>query len=229
METAIRDYWGKPSAKTVNVFLGHMLISGAMIGDGGGERKLQIGQNFAVQAAALPEDAQYVALGHVHKPQQIAAAARADYAGSLLQLDFGEAEQERSVNLVELKPGLPPDVRRIAITGGRRLKNVTARLADLPQMAAQQGDAYLRVTVELDEFVPALAQQVREWLPNAVDVTPPILPVDATPAHEALERHGLQPDELFARFYRTQRGTDAPPELVNLFKQLHAEAERASA
>lgn len=229
MEQAIRALWAKPTAQTVNVLVGHMLIDGAIIGEGGGERPIQIGQNFAVKAAALPDDAQYIALGHVHKPQQMAAPSKTHYSGSLLQLDFGEAEQARSVNIVELRPGLPPDVRSVPITGGRALKNLSVRFADLPREAGQHGDAYLRVTVELDEFVPALAQQVRDYLPNAVDVTPPKLPESAGQGPKAEERSGLQPDELFIRFYRQRRGTEAPPELVNLFNQLLAEAEHASA
>jgi exonuclease SbcD len=228
MERLIRHVWGKPERKAANILAGHMLISGAEIGTGGGERPIQIGQNFAVKASALPDDAEYVALGHIHKPQQIAASSRTEYAGSLLQLDFGEAEQTRSVNLVEVHPGLPPDVRHVPITGGRALKNVTIRFADLAQAAADNSDAYLRVTVELDEYVPALAQQVREYLPNAVDVTPPKLPESAGEPGARIERRGLQPDELFARFYRQRRGTDAPEDLVRLFNQLLAEAERAS-
>jgi exonuclease SbcD len=227
MERLIRRLWSAPDPKAVNVFAGHMLIAGAEVGPGGGERPLQIGQNFAVKASALPADAGYVALGHIHKPQQIAAAARTEYSGSLLQLDFGEADQERVVALVEAKPGLPPEVHRVKVSGGRPLRSVTARFADLPRLAAEYGDAYLKVTVELDEFVPALAQQVHEVLPNAVEVTPPKLP--DTPAQAQEPRRGLRPDELFARFYHSRRGTAPPDELLRLFNLLLEEAERASA
>jgi exonuclease SbcD len=229
MEQLIRHLWGKPDPKAINVFAGHMLISGAVIESGGGERPIQIGQNFAVKPSALPLDAQYVSLGHVHKPQQMAAASRAEYSGSLLQLDFGEAQQKRSVNVVELHPGLPPGVRRVEVKGGRPLRNVTLRLADLPQAAKDYGDAYLKVTVELDEFVPALTQQVKEYLPNAVEVTPPKLPEVAPESDEDVKNRGLQPHELFARYYRTRRGTDAPEDLLRLFNYLLEEAERASA
>ncbi|HXH22094.1 MAG TPA: exonuclease SbcCD subunit D [Dehalococcoidia bacterium] len=228
MERLIRHLWSKPDPKAVNIFAGHMLISGAEIGPGGGERQLQIGQNFAVKASALPDDAEYVALGHVHKPQQIAAASRVEYSGSLLQLDFGEADQKRSVNLVELRPGLPPDVRRLELKGGRPLRNVTVRFADLPRLAEEHAGAYLKVTVELDEFVPALAQKVHDLVPNAVEVTPPKLPAAASGPDPREQRRGLQPHELFASFYRSKRGTDAPAELVRLFNQLLTEAERAS-
>jgi exonuclease SbcD len=229
MEKLVRLLWGKPDPKATNVLAGHMLISGAVIESGGGERPIQIGQNFAVKPAALPDDAEYIALGHVHKPQQMAAASRVEYSGSLLQLDFGEAEQKRSVNLVELHPGLPPDVRPIEITGGRPLRNLTVRFADLPTVAREHGDAYLKVTVELDEFVPALTQQVQEYLPNAVEVTPPKLPDTPAEPADAEKRRGLQPHELFARYYQQRRGTAAPEDLLRLFNQLLEEAERASA
>jgi exonuclease SbcD len=228
MEGLIRRLWTSPDPKAVNVFAGHMLIAGAEIGPGGGERPLQIGQNFAVKASALPTDAGYVALGHIHKPQQIAAAARVEYSGSLLQLDFGEADQKRVVDLVEAKAGLPAAVRRVEIAGGRPLRNVTVRLSDLPRLAAESGDAYLKITVELDEFVPSLAQQVHDLLPNAVEVTPPKLPETPAEAQEA-PRRGLRPDELFARFYHSRRGTAPPEDLLRLFNLLLEEAERASA
>jgi exonuclease SbcD len=229
MEQLIRHLWGKPDPKAINVFAGHMLISGAVIESGGGERPIQIGQNFAVKPSALPDPAEYVALGHVHKPQRMAAGSVVWYSGSLLQLDFGEAEQKRSVNVVELHPQLPPNVQPLEITGGRPLRNVTLRLADLPQAAKDFGDAYLKVTVELDEFVPALGQQVKEYLPNAVEVTPPKLPEGPAESDEDVKHLGLQPHELFARYYRTRRGTDAPEDLLRLFNQLLEEAERASA
>ena len=76
----------------VNVLAGHLFVSGAKLG--GGERELTIGQIFAINAAALPTTPQYIALGHVHRPQDVPGAAiPARYAGSPLQLDFGEADQ----------------------------------------------------------------------------------------------------------------------------------------
>ena len=109
------------------------------------------------------------------------------------------------------------------------MRNVTARLEDLPRLALTNDDAYLKVTVELDEYVTNLTDRVRELLPNAVDVTPPILPQPARDDPPPDPRRGLQPDELFARFYRTKRGIDAPDDLIKLFNQLLDKAGRASA
>jgi len=85
-----------------NVLAAHLYISGAK--PAGSERQLTIGDLFAVAPQAIPPTAQYVALGHVHRPQRVPGiAVPARYAGSLLQLDFGEAGQEKSVVLVDLQ------------------------------------------------------------------------------------------------------------------------------
>ncbi len=226
MEKLIGHVWGKPSPKTVNLFAGHMLIGGAEIGPGGGERPIQIGQNFAVQAAAMPTDAQYVALGHVHKPQHIAGAAPIHYAGSLLQLDFGESQQECSVKIVDLKPGLPADARKVDVPGGRQLRNVTLALQYLSLHAEQYGDAYLKVTVELEAPVQALFQQVKDYLPNAVEVIAKLPELAGASKPEG--RRGLQPEELFARYYGERKGAEIPAEMREAFGALLREANEVA-
>jgi exonuclease SbcD len=229
LEAAIGQLCTGFRADTANIFMGHMMIDRAVIADGSGERRLQIGQTFAVKPASLPSTAQYVALGHVHKRQRIGAAP-AYYSGSLLQLDFGEAGQEKSVQLIEAHAGLPADVRAIEITGGRRLRDLHVRLDDLAQHAGQYADDYLRVFVELDAPVLSLYDRVREVLPNALDVS-----FQFTGISEGIEasepaRRGLAPDELLARYYRARNHADIAPELLALFNELYAaEVQRAPA
>src|SRR5690606_2555681 len=81
----------------INVFASHVFIDGARISLlDGSERRLHIGQTYAVDPSVLPAHAQYIALGHVHEPQEVLGAPNhaASYSGSLLQLDFGEREQQ---------------------------------------------------------------------------------------------------------------------------------------
>ncbi|MHB8377771.1 MAG: exonuclease SbcCD subunit D [Dehalococcoidia bacterium] len=228
LEAAIGRVCEAFRADTANVFVGHMLIDKAVVGEGGGERKLQIGQAFAVQPRSLPSDAQYVALGHVHKRQRIGASP-AYYCGSLLQLDFGEAEQQKYVHVVEVHPGLPADVRAVEISGGRALRNVRLRLADLPRHADKHGDDYLRVVVDLDAPVLSLYERVREVLSNALDVSFELTGAAAgvEPPREA--RRGLAPHELLSRYYREARGAEISAELLAAFNELHqAEVQRAA-
>jgi exonuclease SbcD len=213
---------------TLNVFLGHMLIDGSEIGEGGGERKLHIGHAFAVNAACIPGTAAYVALGHVHKRQQIAAASPTQYSGSLLQLDFGEGEQKKFVNLVDATMRAPADVRAIEITGGRGLRTIRCALDELPSHAGRYGDDYLRVIVSSNAPVPALLEQVRDVLPNALKIE--LERTDEPTAIEAATRRGLTPHELLGRYYREKHNADIPEPMLKLFGELYeAEASHATA
>jgi len=214
-------------ADTVNIFAGHVLIDGSEIGEGGGERKLHIGMNFAVNAQCFPTSAQYVALGHVHKRQAIAAAAPTFYCGSLLQLDFGEGGQRKYVNVVDAHPRQPADIRAVEVRGGRALRTVTFALDELEAQRGHHGDDYLRVVVRADRPVPQLFERVQEVLPNAVDVS--IERTDAAPAVERAALRGLAPHELLARYYEVREGAAMPEPLLKLFNELYEEASHASA
>jgi DNA repair protein SbcD/Mre11 len=224
LERVIRHFWSRAARDPLKMFAGHMLVQGSVVSENGGERRLHIGQAFAVQPQSLPRDANYIALGHVHRYQKLQTSAEAFYAGSLLQLDFGEEGQPKYVSIAEMKKGIPTIHNKVELSMGRRLRSVTLRLDELPKTAERFGDDFLRVTVEIEHPVLNLYQQTREFLPNAVEVIPKL------PAQESLfdpteDRGSLAPDELFRRYYLKRNDQEPREELVALFNQLHAEIE----
>src|SRR5437660_1371434 len=111
----------------VNVLLAHLFTAGAMLG--GGEREVTTGLEYAVSPSRLPGEAAYIALGHIHKPQAVKGSpAPARYPGSLLQLDFGERDQQKSVTIVDASPGKPAKVSEVALSAGRKLIDVHGSL-----------------------------------------------------------------------------------------------------
>src|SRR5205809_528803 len=101
-------------------------------GPGGGGHELSMGFEYAVSPSRLPAAASSVALGHVHRPQAVRGApSPTRYAGSLLQLDFGETEQTKSVTIVEARPNRPAKVREVALSAGRRLLAVEGTLDEV--------------------------------------------------------------------------------------------------
>lgn len=204
----------------VNVVLGHLFTDGALLG--GGEREVTIGLNYAVSPSRLPGMAAYIALGHVHRPQAVRGApAPTRYAGSLLQLDFGETDQAKSVVLVDASPGKPAKVREVPLTAGRRLLDVRGTLDEIVAGAEDAGEAYLRVFVTTDGPVPGIADRVREALPNALDVHLVYERADpAAPAGTPVS--ALPPGEQFAAYYRAHHGAEPPEELLDAFEEVLA-------
>jgi len=229
MEAAVRYYASRFDAKAIRVFMGHMFVHNAK--PGGGERQLQMGDLFAVLGQSLPATAQYVALGHVHRDQEVPGspvAGASFYSGSLLQLDFGEAEQKKYVRIVDIAgPDVPADVKRVEVSGGVTLRDIHTNLDDLRSWEGKHPHDYLRVFVEVSGPAPSLQQQVRDALPNAVDVI--TVRTNQPDAQSDAPHRGLEPHELLTRYYSETHNAEIPKELLNLFVRMHEEALHATA
>ncbi|MYH40974.1 MAG: exonuclease SbcCD subunit D [Chloroflexi bacterium] len=214
------------TTETVNLMAGHLFVAGSLVpGLDGSERRLDIGLTYGVPPEMLPGSPQYIALGHVHRPQEIAgAAAPAAYAGSLLQLDFGERGQQKVVRLVEVSPGAPARQRAIPLTSGRPLIELRGPLPEILARAAEAAGSYARVIVEVERPEPGLAARVREEIPTAVDVRLEYEHERALPEPELAR---LAPRELFVRYYVTQHGAGPAEELTALFDELMEQAAGA--
>ena len=87
----------------VPVLVAHFMVSGVHVAHS--ERELHIGDAYTATAQAIPAGPQYVALGHIHAPQPVPGSpVPAAYAGSLLALDFGEADEDKRIVIVEAEP-----------------------------------------------------------------------------------------------------------------------------
>ena len=194
------------SADTVNVVCGHLFAAGGTLG--GGERSAHTIMDYSVASLAFPVTAQYVALGHLHRAQDIPGATRIRYCGSPLQLDFGESGEAKSVSIVDLEPGAPAAVREVALTEGRRLRTITGTLAEIESARGTTDDDYLRIIVT-DTRRAGLADDVRSWFEGddarVVDVQ--VRPVDEERATTSRRPDNATPSELFS-LYLTERGVD---------------------
>jgi DNA repair protein SbcD/Mre11 len=211
------------SDRTINILVGHIFARGAETS--GSEQARYVEHPFEVVPAQFPHT-QYIALGHIHKPQEITAGSPCFYSGSPLQLDFGEREQQKRVLIVDVKAGFPANVESIALLSGRKLREVSTTIEKLSSVAAEMGDDLLRVIVKTDVRISGLAQQVCEVLPHTLDVRQE---VPATPETATTNVASTQsPRELFERFVTERRNTTASPEILTKFDELYTEAKNAT-
>ncbi|MDR7273569.1 exonuclease SbcCD subunit D [Catenuloplanes atrovinosus] len=204
----------------VNVLTGHLTVVGAKMG--GGERDAHTVLGYAVPASVFPSTAHYVALGHLHRTQQILGPCPIRYSGSPLAVDFGEEENTPSVTIVEVTATTPARPRSVPIGSATPLRTVRGTLADLQRFAERHADApgWLRVYVR--EMPRAgLREEVQDLLPNALDVRidPDMLPTRTSPT--AAQRAGRSPSSLFAD-YLTVRGHDDEG-VQELFDEIYEE------
>lgn len=88
---------------TVNLILGHLYVVGGEESDS--ERQIQLGGAFSVDPHVFGVRPDYVALGHLHRPQEVRASpVPCRYSGSPLVYSFSEAGQQKEVVVVEVTP-----------------------------------------------------------------------------------------------------------------------------
>ena len=197
----------------VNLLAAHCFVPGGRLG--GGERDAQVANEYGVDAVHFPAAANYIALGHLHRAQHVDAAAAAWYAGSPVQLDFGETDDLKQVLLIETAPGVPARVQARALSNGWSLRTVHGTFEEL--RALDTGDAWLRVVVR-EPARAGLADDVRAMLPRAVDVRierPE--PSEATP--QLASRRGRSAHDLFADYLALEGVEDE--RVLRLFDRFH--------
>lgn len=218
MAQIVEALCGPDASNGAHILLGHLYVAGAQ--DSGSERAVHQAKPYDLAAQRFPPTLSYIALGHLHRPQEVFASSPARYSGSLLQLDFGEEGQDKQVFLVEIQhPGRPARAEAIRLAKGRRLRTLRRDLGALQREAHQlaNGD-WLRIELAIEKPQPGLADRLRQLLPNAVEIS---LHLPATEAQEPPPSAHLSPVELFAAFYQEKRGAQPAPELIQLFKELH--------
>lgn len=211
------------SSDTINILAAHLFAFGAQTS--GSERPVHVDQPFAIQPALFPSSAQYVALGHLHRPQEIMCPTRCFYAGSPLQLDFGEVDQKKSVIILDVKPGKPAHVETVTLSSGRRLRHLIGTLEELKGLADSVGDDFLKLIVKMEARLPGIADQLREIFPNALDIK-----VECPQEEESLSEWSgsKQPHEHFADYFRRARSSEPPEEIMEAFRLLQQEAQNAT-
>ncbi|MFF5675750.1 exonuclease SbcCD subunit D [Streptomyces hygroscopicus] len=167
-------YKGYDAERDILLFMAHVFVTGATRSPS--ERAVD--ESFETPPEDLPV-VSYAALGHIHRPQPVQGLKfPARYAGSPLPMDFGEADDSKSVVIVDADPGRPVRVLPRRLSSGRRLANFIGTLEELKAAADQYDGTFLKPVIVGAEPGVLLAQKIAEIVPHAILVKP-------APAREA--------------------------------------------
>src|ERR1019366_6249405 len=106
---------------------------------------------------------------HLHRTQQLPGAAPIWYSGSPIQIDFGEGGDTKNVLSIDIAPGKPARVEEGPLHKVRTLRTIEGPLRKLEAPPANAGDDLLG-GMGGEPARAGLAAQVRELLPNAIDL-----------------------------------------------------------
>lgn len=128
------------------IVTGHLFARGGKTGTN--ERELYVGSLGDVPDSVFPPEADYVALGHLHRPQTVAGNPAHRYCGSPMALDFSEAAGRHCVNLVTFN-GKTPAVEEIDVPAFDRLAHIEGDEAAISEGLAKLAQEKTPVLAEV--------------------------------------------------------------------------------
>ncbi|RKU20300.1 hypothetical protein C6501_00195 [Candidatus Poribacteria bacterium] len=207
------------------ILMGHLFVDGGKETDS--ERNIQIGGASAVRASDFPEGVDYVALGHLHRPQTIADTVYPiRYAGSPIPMRFNEADYRKKVFLLEVSDdGTLMKDEDITIPVFKELCVVPGdETSVLFQASAENWDGkYIQVKLKLDAVETGINDRIRQAFAErggdvlSVEIEMPEAKRDINISVEDMKR----PEEIFEQFYKAKHDGKPPDEtLVQTFNEL---------
>ena len=219
---ALRDIRAHPryDVNAPAVLSAHVHLHGSAVGPS--LFRLTEQEDVVVEGAELPRQFDYVALGHIHKPQFV-GEPHVRYSGSIEKMDLGEAGDSKGVVLVELGPGGlvgEPAVLPLASTPIYE-EYVRKPADDLPRLRAERRDA-ARDLVNLHLTYTAGVDQLEDVLKELGDLFPRWY------ARDWQESGALGPTLAAAEASRTKGFAETVRDYLGQELIQHPEADRAA-
>ena len=186
-----------------NVLVTHQFVTGAVTCE---SEEISVGGSDNVDISVF-DGFDYVALGHLHGPQNI-GSNRVRYCGTPLKYSFSEAGHHKSVTVVELGEKGSLHLQTIPLNPRHDLREIRGTFAELTDKSFYQGTAvedYLDIILTDEEDVPEAVGQLRVIYPNLMKLSYDNTRTRTNRVIDAAEDVKRKPPlELFEELYEMQ-------------------------
>ena len=186
-----------------NVLLAHQFVTGSATCE---SEEISVGGTDNVDAAVFA-DFDYVALGHIHGPQN-AGGDRIRYCGTPLKYSFSEASHKKSVTVVQLEEKGTFHMHTIPLVPRHDMRQLRGRYEEVTAKCFYEGtpvEDYLHITLTDEEDVPEAMARLRVIYPNLMKLTYDNTRTRSSAVIDgAVDVQKKTPLELFGELYEQQ-------------------------
>lgn len=213
----------KLDTSKINILIAHQFVTGASRTE---SEEISVGGLDNVDASVF-EDFDYVALGHIHRPQKI-GTERIRYCGTPLKYSFSEVNDTKSVSIIEINSKEDFNLRMIPLIPKRDMRKIRGTYEELTTKNSYENtntDDYIHVTLT-DEFnVVDAIQKLRVIYKNIMK-----LEYDNMRTRESRKINlddmvieNRNPLEIFSEFYKLQNNKEMDDEQKKIIKKIMEE------
>ena len=221
-----------------NVVLSHQLVTAYGTAPDRADDEIKLGGMDNVDVSVY-DAFDYVALGHVHRPQRVGRDT-VRYSGSPLKYSFSEARYGKSAALIELGEKKPGDdvgecvsFELIPLVPLHDVREVRGTLADVLAMgtAHDASQDYLHITLSDEHPQLDAMAKIHEVFPNAMmlDYDNVTVLIDRPQTQLTADPDNMDTLELFGAFYENQVGNPLDDEQRDFARKLIAKVEDLAA
>lgn len=205
----------RPRPGRKSILVGHCFVRGCATSES--DRSAVVGGSSAV-SATLFEKFDYVALGHLHKPQQVGENIR--YSGTPIQYSFGEEGQDKHVVVLDTETMTQ---ELVPVGAGRSFRSIVGPYSQILDEAADQ-ESFVRVVLTDRQPPSGLREQLKKKYPHLLQMTSSFKPagMEAQLSVEDVQR--LEPNRILDGFLQEYAGRQASPEERQWFADAYTEA-----
>ena len=186
-----------------NVIVTHQFVTGAERSE---SEEISVGGSDNVDASVF-DRFDYVALGHIHGPQNI-GSERIRYCGTPLKYSFSEAKHKKSVTVVELGEKGSLEIRTVALEPKRDMREIKGTYAGITlkeNYVNTDTDDYMHITLTDEDDIPDAIGKLRVIYPNLMKLDYDNNRTRSGAKLDVIENiEHRSPLDLFSEFYETQ-------------------------
>ncbi|MBU3142632.1 exonuclease SbcCD subunit D [Clostridium sp. CF012] len=213
---------------TINLAVSHLYVMGGE--ESGSERSIQLGGSLSVSPLKFPENAQYSALGHLHRPQKVPGTkGKIRYSGSPIQYSKSEINYSKGAYLVEVKAGGEAEISQIMFRNYKPIevwKCNSVEEALEKCIAESERNIWVYLEIKTKEIIST--EHIKEMKRNRRDIVSiqPILEGEQREEDLAESLREKSMEELFKEYFiKEKAGLEPSKELMELFLSIAIEGE----
>lgn len=201
---------------TINLVMTHLFAMGSE--ESGSERSIQLGGTFIVDGSCFPKEAQYIALGHVHKPQIVPGTERkARYCGSPIHYNKKEISFSKKCFMVDVKANEECSVEEIELKVYKPIevwKCSSIEEAILKCGENKDRNCWVYLEISTDRYIREdEIKQMKDLKKDILEIMPKVKGVDE---EVEININDKSFDDIFKEFYMKERGTPPEEEVLEL-------------
>ena len=210
----------------LNVIVTHQFVTGAEKCE---SEEISVGGTDNVDASVF-DCFDYVALGHIHGPQNI-KSERIRYCGTPLKYSFSEAKHEKSVTVVEIGEKGMLDVRTVALEPMRDMREIKGAYNDIvlkDNYINTNRNDYMHITLTDEEDIPDAIGKLRVIYPNIMKIDYDNKRTRNSAKLDIIENiEQRSPFDLFLEFYEKQNNQPMNDEQSDFVRTLIEEIKES--